>query len=122
MTDKGNMNQIPTEELNGRLEKEFQKKTHPKSAVIKTFGLVIIGLGLLFIPAKNENGLSFGAPFLCLALFCFACAGLIDKRVTMRGGRVIHKAAHPVAFWFVIIMEIIGALLAIAYIISKGFN
>jgi len=97
-------------------------KAHSKSAVIKTFGFVIIGLGLLFYPAKNENGLSLGAPFLCIALFCFACASLIDKRVTMRGGRVFHKEDHPVVFWCVIITELIGALLVIAYIISKGFN
>lgn len=96
-------------------------KSHPKSAVIKTIGFVIIGLGLLLIPARNENGLSFGMPFMSIGLLCFAYAGIIDKRVHVRGG-VIHKTAHPVAFWCMIVMEIIGALFGIVEIISKVFS
>ena len=119
--DKTPISLIPTEELNNRLEVEFKKKPHTKSAVIQVIGLISAVLGFLLIPAKNENGLSLGMPFISIGLFCFAYAGLIDKRTSIRGG-VIHKAAHPVTFWCVIIMEIIGALLGIAEIISKGFN
>ena len=111
---------IPTEELNNKLEEEFKKKPHPKSAFIEIIGFISALFGFLSIPARNENGLSFGTPFMFISLCCFACVGLIDKRVTVRAG-AIHKTAHPVAFWCMITMEIIGALLALEEIISKGF-
>lgn len=118
--DKVPIGLIPTEELNEKLEEEFKKKPHPKSTVIKIIGFVSILLGFLFFPAKHEKGLSFGTLFMSIALLCFAYAGIIDKRVPIRGG-VIHKTAHPVAFWCMIIIEIIGALFGIADIIEKVF-
>ncbi|WP_173467715.1 hypothetical protein [Fibrobacter succinogenes] len=118
--DKTPISLIPTEELNNRLEEEFQKKPHTKSTVIRCIGFISIVSGFLLLPAKNENGLSLGMPFISITLFCFAYAGLIDKRTSIRGG-VIHKAAHPIAFWCIIITEIILALLGIEEIISKGF-
>ena len=117
--DKDPLGLIPTEELNEKLEEEFKKKPHPKTAIIEFIGFISALFGFLFLPARNENGLSFGTPFMFISLFCFACAGLIDKRVCLRG--VFHKTAHPVAFWCAIIMEIVGALLALELIISKGF-
>ena len=119
--DKTPISLIPTEELNNRLEVEFKKKPHPKSTVIQIIGFVSALFGFLFIPARNENGLSFGMPFMSIGLLCFAYAGIIDKRVHVRGG-VIHKTAHPVAFWCMIVMEIIGALFGIVEIISKVFS
>lgn len=119
--DKAPISLIPTEELNNRLEVEFKKKPHKKSAVIQGIGLISILFELLLIPEKNENGLSLGTPFMSIGLFCFAYTGLIDKRVPLQYGSFAHKAAHPVTFWCFIIMEIIGALLGIEEIISKGF-
>lgn len=118
--DKDPIGLIPTEELNEKLEEEFKKKPHPKTAIIEIIGFISTLLGLLLIPARNENDLSFGMFFVFIGFICLACVGLIDKRVIVRGG-TIHKAAHPVAFWCMIIMEIVGALLALEEIISKGF-
>ncbi len=119
--DKTPISLIPTEELNNRLEEEFQKKPHTKSTVIRCIGFISIVSGFLLLPAKNENGLSLGMPFISITLFCFAYAGLIDKRIPLQYGSFAHKAAHPVTFWCFIIMEIIGALLGITKIINKGF-
>ena len=99
----------------------FQKKPHTKSTVIRCIGFISIVSGFLLLPAKNENGLSLGMPFISITLFCFAYAGLIDKRVPLQYGSFAHKAAHPVTFWCFTIMEIIGALLGITKIINKGF-
>ncbi len=118
--DKTPIGLIPTEELNNRLEEEFQKKPHTKSTVIRGIGYISIVPGFLLLPATNENGLSLGMTFMSITLFCFAYASLIDKRVHVRG-EIIHQTAHPITFWCIIIMEIIGALLGIAEIINKGF-
>ena len=51
--DKTPISLIPTEELNNRLEVEFKKKPHKKSAVIQGIGLISILFGLLLIPEKK---------------------------------------------------------------------
>ena len=56
--DKDPIGLIPTEELNEKLEEEFKKKPHPKSAIIEIIGFISTLLGLLLIPARNEKDLS----------------------------------------------------------------
>ena len=111
---------VASEKLNDKLEEEFKKKPHTKTAIIETVGLISALLGFLFFFAKNENGLSFGMPFIAISLLCLVCTSLIDKRVHVRAG-VMHKDAYPICYWCTVITELIAAIVIIAMAIDKGF-
>ncbi|MBR3072723.1 hypothetical protein [Fibrobacter sp.] len=97
---------IPTEELNNKLEEEFQKKPHPKSSALAAIGLILALFGFILLASRTEKGLQCAMLFWSLAFFCYAGSSLMDKRVTLQYGSFAHKRAHPVLFWVVVISEI----------------
>ncbi len=104
--DKTPISLIPTEELNNKLEEEFQKKPHPKSSALAAIGLILALFGFILLASRTEKGLQCAMLFWSLSFFCLAVTSLMDKRVLLQYGSFAHKRAHPVLFWVVVISEI----------------
>lgn len=104
--DKTPISLIPTEELNNRLEEEFQKKPHTKSSALAAIGLILALFGFILLASRTEKGQQCAMLFWSLTFFCFAGSSLMDKRVPLQYGSYVHKGAHPVLFWVVVIFLI----------------
>ena len=118
--DKTPIGLIPTEELNNRLEEEFQKKPHPKSSALETIGLFISLFALILLTSRTEKGYLCAMPFISLSSFCLAYASLMNKRVTLQGS-FFHKEAYPGSFWFVVILLIAIGIWGIGELIYQIF-
>ena len=104
----------PVEELNEKLETEYQKKPHLLSFILKAVAFILLIIGIINFLLANDTSINKSALVTGIATILIMYAELLDKRVSGRGGNY-HKEAHPFIYWSEIAFLFIAGVAGIFY-------